>query len=95
MKQIGRTQIGEHIVTLTRDETHALTLLHRVASGKVVNFSYPEDVELDTDYAEVFGAIRVWLQQANTVNELQGGVDRMREMLGMPGRCKCEKDDHA
>lgn len=89
MKQIGRTTQGKHLIEMTDHELRAFYMLVRVAQRKVGGGVYPSDVHLDTNLTETFTAVRLWIEQADTVNELQTAVDRMRKALGQKV-CTCD-----
>lgn len=92
MKQIGRTNDNKHLVEMTDNELVAFNLLSEVADGKIVEYAYPSDIRLDTNLVKTFTAIRLWIEQTNTVNQLQGAIDRMKTALRMQGARQCTCD---
>ena len=84
MKNIGRTETGDYIISMTEAEIKEFDILARAVEGrscweiKIGDRHTPVMLE---NYTGVFGAIRAFAEAQFRVNELAQFVDDIRHVL--------------
>lgn len=86
MKTLGRSDnAGAYIVEMSYAEFNTLAALSEVLSGNPINWigSYPELRQIELDKA--FLAVHEYTVTLDIVNQMQGRLDRMKELLQVNG----------
>lgn len=87
MKTLGRSDTnGGYIVELTHREFRSLAALSEAIEGKSINWYDFERTSLDpTELDKAFAAVREYVITLDIVNQMQGRLDQMKELLQVQG----------
>jgi hypothetical protein len=88
MKKIGRTDKGGILLECSGQEFAAFCALWESLEG-FSHFPLSElRTTLNTDFEEAFQAIRVWVTELYHINDMQKGIDQLKDALGVNGEQK-------
>lgn len=86
VKTLGRSDNdGGYIVELSHTEYKTLAALSEALNGSCINWlgSYPDTKQVNLD--EAFLAVREYVITLDIVNQMQGRLDQMKELLQANG----------